>query len=1309
MIPTVEKEGPHYTSARSGQAVTDGDTAWDNGFYVTAIIWKEHSLDLLVDTGSTVTMISIATYRRLSKGRNIALMPTNFELKSVDGSLIHVEGQLKLNLSFNGTVDRFHRIVVADIHQDAILGNDFLIAAKCDLFLWRSLMRINGHDIPLRQITGGPGIVCRVEIKHQVSIPPHSVQLVDVKIQDAEHLDNVAMLEPAADLFLRKEILAAKGITDPQDTSQVMQIINCSEQPVKLPAGFTLGTCKSFEEVNYTSSATTADDVSTSINNDNIEPNPLFNNTNGAACNNVTSQPPVDGVVNKQQPVISSSNKQTAVEQHESDLYSDKQTTTEQQLPDHLIDLWKRSSEHLNEEDSQRVANLLTFYQGVFARSDDDLGKTSLVQHTINTGDYQPVRQPPRRQPMERRAAEREQIEKMLKAGIIEPSTSPWASGIVLVPKKDGTVRFCVDYRILNALTVKDSYPLPRIDECLDSLEGAVWFNSMDLCSGYWQVEMAPQDKPKTAFASRMGLYHFNVMPFGLTNAPSTFERLMDTVLRGLQWEECLVYLDDIIVPGRSVPECVDRLAHVFDRLSTAGLKLKPSKCTFFQKEVTFLGHVVSEAGVSTDPSKIEVVKDWPVPIDVKQVRSFLGLSGYYRRFIKDFAKIAAPLHKLTRKGTLFEWSEKCQAAFETLKTALTTAPVLGYPSCDGQYTLDTDASHQAIGSVLSQDQKGKETVIAYFSKVLKKEEKNYCITRKELLAVVESVKHFRYYIYGRPTILRTDNAAVSWLRNLKDPAGQMARWLQHLETFDLQVTHRPGYKHTNADALSRRPCKQCSQAPKDDKLPTNDGNQGEVTYSVNTESVPVRVTTRQQQREHLADFRPLDFLLDGWDPLEIRAQQQADSDIAAIMNAVEAGQTRPLWQDISSESQNLKTLWRQWDRLDVKGGLLYRKFYDEDGSFRWQLVVPRIKKKEILYQFHDSPTGGHLGAERTLEKVRNHFYWTGLKNYVQNYCKRCDKCAARKHGQTKKAPLRQYTVGSPMERLSIDILGPLPETTNGNKYIVVVADHFSKWIEAFALPDQTSETVASVVVREVVCRFGTPLQLHSDQGANFEAKLFQDMVKLLGIQKTRTTGLHPQSDGLVERYNRTLLTMLTMYAQDDQQTWDTYLPFVMMAYRASKHDSTGLTPNLLMLGREINLPLTAVVATPKEEDGEAPDYEDYVADLQERMHTAHEIARTHLKKAAVHQKQQYDPRTKSHALTAGQPVWLWDPSRKKGLSPKLTSKWKGPFVVVQKIDDLVYRIQRGPRTKAKVVHINRLRVYEGENPPTWFQKTRQD
>jgi hypothetical protein len=385
-------------------------------------------------------------------------------------------------------------------------------------------------------------------------------------------------------------------------------------------------------------------------------------------------------------------------------------------------------------------------YADAFATPDGQLGGTDLVKHSIDTGNARPIKTPYRPPTFAKRAIIDENLDKMLENDIIEPSNSPWASPVVLTKKKDGTHRFCVDLRKLNDVTRKDAYPLPNIQDCLSSLEGAKWFCTLDLASGYWKVAMEESDKEKTAFATHRGLFQFKKMAFGLTNAPATFMRLMERVLQRLNWEQCLVYLDDIIVFGDSFDQCLSRLQTVIQRIQDAGLKLKPSKCHLFRSEVSFLGHIVKEEGIACDPEKIVKVREWPTPESVGDVRSFLGLANYYKRFIQGFSSLALPLTEMTGKNKTFRWDERCQTSFESLKDALTTAPVLAYPSSnpDDIFILDTDASNFGIGAVLSQMQDGAERVIAYASKGLGKSERNYCTTFRELLAVVVFITHFK-------------------------------------------------------------------------------------------------------------------------------------------------------------------------------------------------------------------------------------------------------------------------------------------------------------------------------------------------------------------------------------------------------------------------------------------------------------------------------------------------------------------------------------------------------------------------------------
>ncbi|KAI5725816.1 hypothetical protein M8J77_020471 [Diaphorina citri] len=639
----------------------------------------------------------------------------------------------------------------------------------------------------------------------------------------------------------------------------------------------------------------------------------------------------------------------------------------------------------LEPSDMKSAKVLLSEFIDVFALNEDDNGRTSLVQHRIDTGDTRPIRQPARRLPLAKQAEVAEMIETMKRQGVIEESASPWSSPVVLVSKKGGGTRFCMDYRKLNDVTRKDSYPLPRIDDTLDMLSGAHLFSTLDMKSGYWQVELHPKDKEKTAFTVSNGLWHFNVLPFGLCNSPATFERLMDCVLRGLTWKTCLVYLDDIIVIGKTFQEHVENLKAVFLRLRSAHLKLGPKKCNLFRTEVKYLGHIVSADGVKTDPDKIEAVKSWPVPKDKHEVRSFLGLATYYRRFIKGFADIARCLHRLTEKGRQFVWTEECGKSFEALKRELSQAPVLHYPVPGKPFVLDTDASNTGIGAVLSQINNGSETPVAYFSRALSKPERNYCVTRKELLGLVAATKHFHKYLYGQKFTLRTDHASLKWLLQFKNPEGQIARWIEQLlQSYDFEIKHRAGKSHSNADAFSRRPCKpECKHCARVEER----------------EVVTVRRVTVEPDA--------------GWTEEELEKEQREDPDLGPVIEYKERD-VKPLWRDVSDLSEAAKSYIVQWDSLVLESGVLKRRWESLNGrNVRLQIILPRARVKEVLEELHGGTSGGHLGVNKTVDKVRERFYWLRMKQDVEDYCRRCASCAASKGPRVRsRGELQKYLRG---------------------------------------------------------------------------------------------------------------------------------------------------------------------------------------------------------------------------------------------------------------------------------------------------------
>jgi len=805
-------------------------------------------------------------------------------------------------------------------------------------------------------------------------------------------------------------------------------------------------------------------------------------------------------------------------------------------------------------------------------------------------------------------------------------------------------------------------------------------------------------------------------MAFGLCNAPATFQRAMNLVLEGLTWKTVLAYLDDVVVLGDAFDSHIVNLRQVFQRFRDYNLKLKPRKCQLFQRRVNFLGRVISPDGIEMDPVKVERVAKWPIPSNAKEVASFLGLVNYHRDHIAGFAQIAAPLYHLMKQGTEFSWTGEHTKAFKDLKHAMASAPVLAYPLTEGRFILDTDASDHAIGAELSQEQNGEIRVIAYSSYVLSPTQRNYCTTRKELLAVVRFTRLFRHYLLGRPFLVRTDHSSLAWLLQFKQINGQLARWLEELSQYDMTIVHRSGVKHANADALSQNP----------DGLPYCDCYRA----GLSPQSLPCggcKYCTRVQAQwssfeEEVDDVIPLAIraiqVADSESPFptrewrdrrsEIGKKQDDDPDIGPVK--LWLASEEPSSMELASSSPNSKELWRKRQNLFLQDGVLFHKWFlphmsgaSHSLEFLSQVVVPRSLVSEVLTTYHSLPLAGHPGIDRTLEKVRAHFYWPCMAQDCKLHVATCPQCSRSKKPSVRaRAPLGSYHAGGPLERIHVDMLGPFPISKKGNKYVLMVIDQFTKWVEAFALPDQTTETIARALVNEVFARFGSPRELHSDQGRNFQSDLFNSICELFQVTKTRTTPYRPCSNGQVERMNRTLLQMIRCFLKDDQTDWDLHLPQLAGAMRASVNRSTGFTPNMMMLGREAALPSDLQIPDPSPTLTNPPEY---VSQLQDTLHRVHQAARQNLRGAQLYQKTSYDKKTRSQHYEVGDLVYVLDSSTKKGVAKKLLPVWKGPFLVTGSPSAHLFHV-KGPR-RSRVLHHDRLKPFHEEVLPIWIRRAR--
>ena len=712
-------------------------------------------IEFIIDTGAAVSLLRSDIWAKAAKLDSKLKLEegTGQRLVGVSGIPLSIRGVGLVQLKFAEVPTPMAAtfVIVDDLSVEAILGLDFLEQCRC--VIDSGLRRI---DFPCQRVslsldnTQQKPYTCTpligLVVKQKLLIPAESEQEIMVEL-DHQVFNHSWIVE--GDRHGRHGLMVAHAVVSPSGRSVPLRVLNPRKEAVVVKKGTRIATMEALEK-----------------------------------------DPPGDEDLN------------VHAVSRDKDVPHDDQKA--------LWEMVSKIGDHLSVRDKEMLFSVLLDYADVFSLHPGNIGRTGEIKHHLDTGDTQPIHQLPRRVPQARRLEVRKMLDEMLEKDVIQPSHSPWSSPIILVRKKDGSMRFCVDYRKVNSVTKKDAYPLPRVDDTLDTLGGTKFFSTLDLASGYWQVEVEEADRQKTAFTTPEGLFEFKVMPFGLCNAPATFQRLMDRVLNDLKWTDCLVYFDDIVVVGRTFSEHLHCLGNVLTRLRQAGLKLQPKKCNFCQQKVRFLGHVVSASGISTDPDKTEVVSNWPTPTDKREIQQFLGLVNYYRRFIKNFASLAKPLQRLTEKNVTFEWNESCQNAFDQLRACLVSAPVLAFPDYSKTFILDTDASENGIGAVLSQGQDdGSECVIAYASRSLSRQEQRYCVTRRELLAVVEFVHHFRCYLLGQHFTLRTDHGSLIWIQNFREPEGQLARWIERLQEYNFTVVHRPGIRHGNADALSRMPCRQ--------------------------------------------------------------------------------------------------------------------------------------------------------------------------------------------------------------------------------------------------------------------------------------------------------------------------------------------------------------------------------------------------------------------------------------------------------------------------------------------------------------------
>ena len=940
-------------------------------------------------------------------------------------------------------------------------------------------------------------------------------------------------------------------------------------------------------------------------------------------------------------------------------------------------------------DDIQHEAvELFKEYHHLFALSDLELGCTSSIKHEIKLNNEVPFKDRYRRIPPQQFEEVRNHLQDMLKIGAIRRSCSPWASAVVLVRKKDGSLRFCIDLRHLNSRTIKDAYSLPRIEESLDCLNGACIFTSLDLKSGYWQVEMAENSIPYTAFTvGPLGFYECVRMPFGLTNAPATFQRLMESCLGELHLQYCIIYLDDIIIFSKTPEEQLQRLRNVFEKLSESGLKLKPSKCDFFRKRLEYLGHIVSEHGIETNPKKIEVIQKWPIPTNITETRSFLGLCNYYRKFIKDYAKIAKPLYKLIsgenskKKNNEIEWTSHCQFAFDLLKKLCTEAPVLAYADYTKTFKVHTDASEDGLGAVLYQDQNdGTSRVIAYASRSLKKSEKKYHSSKLEFLALKWAITdRFHEYLYGGTFEVHTDNNPLTYVLTTAklDATGQ--RWVASLANYNFTIQYRSGKQNIDADALSRIPWDiESTSDPILIKSALVRGKDGDTTIPM----VPPDELILSKQM-HI-NMEPKKSKTE-WVKL-----QKEDPDIGPIVELLKLNKISQ-YTAKEADTSGMRVLLKYRQDLVLKDGLLYRKTKLKEHKMTiHQFVLPELFHKQVIMSCHDD--FGHLGMEKTLGLLKDRFFWPKMSESVRLHIRQCQRCTQFKQPQEREE-MRPIICTYPLELVHLDFLSIGKESSDKNINILVITDHYTRYAQAFVTPKQTAPYVAKTFWENFLVHYGWPDKIITDQGKNFESQLIKELCELAKVQKLRTTPYRPQTNGSCERFNGILISMLGTLPPHAKKTWPEWVSTLTHAYNCTMSQATGFSPFFLMFGRIPRIPIDVEfgVTLPDLSDTSRQNYAQKLkARLRWAYRKAHEV---NLKESARH-KRYYDRKFKCIKLEPGDTVLV----RVKafGADHKIADKWeqKPYLVVAQRKDQPVFEVKPvdSPEdTPVRVLHRNML------------------
>lgn len=909
------------------------------------------------------------------------------------------------------------------------------------------------------------------------------------------------------------------------------------------------------------------------------------------------------------------------------------------------------------------VQQLLQQYAPVFNHK-GPLHRTTAAEHAILTTHDQPVYDKPRDPGIFFHNVINKQVCGMLNEHVIEPTNSLYNSCITLAPKKTGEWRFCVDFRPLNSVTIDLPPPLLNLKDTLSTLGPATVFSALDMKSGYWQIPIRAQDREKTAFTTPDGRrFQFVAMPFGLKCAPATFQKLMVKVLDGYINNFTVAYLDDVLIWSRNWEEHLHHLSLVFERLEQHGLTCGVDKCKLGLSKLAFLGHYVTPYGHEPDPEQLSKIQEAKNPRTRKQVRKYFGLINWLREFIPNFAQITAPLTALLAGNKKIEWTNEAEAAFHASKQAFQNCKQLARFDPALPVVVQTDASQEGVGCVIYQtDQSESRYIIGYHSAKFGAVERKYHVNEQECLAIIHALKKYRPYLLGRHFTLRTDNRCLLWLKNMHNGKSKLARWALMLQEYDFTVEHVAGEANEFADALSRNP--NLNETVRDEI--EWEGVLPPVSEVVGRGMIPPTL-----QRITVANHDTLSPITAG-DVMRVVLQSQITSPEAEKYRTKCSQQAVEGWRVVDGEVQVRLPGMRE----------------------RWRTFVPTPRRQNVLQFAHDSQAAGHPGAEQTRRNIMKHFHWPGLGRDARNYVRECVICNTRKARRSDgDAPQQPRQPDTAFKTVALDIMGPYPRTSTGKRFLLVVTDLFTRWVEAFPVNNTKTKTIASILEREFFPRWGYPAQLLTDNGTQFVGKVWRNFCTHWHVEHLTTPSYHPRANP-TERRNQEIKVQLRVRLGDDHTAWADLIPAIMFCIRNRTNAATGKTPAEMVQGRELR-----TAGALGEKPGTPPDQ---IITKQQDIHSqARQHQQAYLSTWVPASK--HPPKT----LEEGMYVYVREnhlSAAKNNFNAGLAPKWRGPVRVTRKLSENTFLVNIGGRRVQKK-HRDDLRIARGpgergENPP---------